>query len=108
VDSEVAVHKGYLCELALWERRWADADRAVTDGLARARSRHMAQLRVWLCARGLRAQAELAVLSRALAFIANREVFGDLIDNDRFVAVYRSVLNSLHTKGARTTLETLV
>ena len=32
---------------------------------ARARSRDMAQLRVWLCAKGLRAQAELAGLARA-------------------------------------------
>jgi hypothetical protein len=30
-----------------------------------ARSRHAAQIRVWLCARGLRAQAELAALARA-------------------------------------------
>ena len=29
----------YLAELALWERRWTDADEAVRDGLARARSR---------------------------------------------------------------------
>ncbi|MEV4641019.1 mannitol dehydrogenase family protein [Actinoplanes sp. NPDC049548] len=42
-----------------------------------------------------------------LAFIANREVFGDLIDNERFVSTYRSVLASLHTKGARATLEDL-
>jgi mannitol 2-dehydrogenase len=42
-----------------------------------------------------------------LAFIANRDVFGDLIDNERFVTTYRSVLSSLHTKGARATLEDL-
>lgn len=42
-----------------------------------------------------------------LAFIANREVFGDLIDNERFVSAYRSVLASLHTKGARATLADL-
>lgn len=42
-----------------------------------------------------------------LAFIANRELFGDLIDNERFVSTYRSVLASLHTKGARATLEDL-
>ena len=35
------------------------------DGLARARSREAAQIRVWLCAKGLRAQAELAALARA-------------------------------------------
>jgi DNA-binding CsgD family transcriptional regulator/tetratricopeptide (TPR) repeat protein len=64
-DPDVATYSAHLADLALWERRWADADQAVTDGLARARSRHMAQLRVWLCAEGLRAQAELAALARA-------------------------------------------
>ena len=42
-----------------------------------------------------------------LAFIENREVFGDLVDNERFVSAYRSVLSSLHHKGARATLEDL-
>jgi mannitol 2-dehydrogenase len=42
-----------------------------------------------------------------LVFIANRELFGDLIDDERFVSAYRSVLSSLHTKGARATLEDL-
>jgi mannitol 2-dehydrogenase len=42
-----------------------------------------------------------------LAFIANRDLFGDLIDNERFVSAYSSVLASLHTKGARATLEEL-
>jgi mannitol 2-dehydrogenase len=42
-----------------------------------------------------------------LAFIRNRDVFGGLIDNERFVSTYRSVLSSLHTKGARATLEDL-
>ena len=42
-----------------------------------------------------------------LAFIANRDLFGDLIDNERFVSAYRSVLSSLHLKGARATLEEL-
>jgi DNA-binding CsgD family transcriptional regulator/tetratricopeptide (TPR) repeat protein len=64
VDPDVATYDAYLAELALWERRWVDADDAVTDGLARARSRDMAQLRVWLCAKGLHAQAELAALAR--------------------------------------------
>jgi mannitol 2-dehydrogenase len=40
-----------------------------------------------------------------LAFVANRNLFGDLIDNERFVSTYRSVLSSLHNKGARATLE---
>ncbi len=52
-------------ELALWEHRWLDADRAVRDGLSRARSREAAFIRVQLCALGLRACAELAALARA-------------------------------------------
>jgi mannitol 2-dehydrogenase len=42
-----------------------------------------------------------------LAFIRNRDLFGDLIDNERFVSAYKSVLSSLHRKGARATLEDL-
>jgi mannitol 2-dehydrogenase len=42
------------------------------------------------------------------AFIANREVFGDLVDDKRFVIAYRSALASLHEGGARATLESLV
>jgi mannitol 2-dehydrogenase len=42
------------------------------------------------------------------AFIANREVFGDLVDDERFVAAYRPALTSLHERGARATLESLV
>jgi mannitol 2-dehydrogenase len=42
------------------------------------------------------------------AFIANRDMFGDLVDNERFVAAYRSALASLHQRGARATLEALV
>ncbi|MDJ0359523.1 mannitol dehydrogenase family protein [Rhodococcus sp. H29-C3] len=41
------------------------------------------------------------------AFIANRAVFGDLIDNERFVAEYTKALASLHENGARATLEGL-
>jgi DNA-binding CsgD family transcriptional regulator/tetratricopeptide (TPR) repeat protein len=65
LDAAVATFAAFLAELALWERRWTDAEAAVADGLARAGSRHLAQLRVWLCAKGLRAQAELAALARA-------------------------------------------
>ena len=43
-----------------------------------------------------------------LAFLANREVFGDLVDDDRFVSAYESALASLHHKGARATLEDIV
>jgi mannitol 2-dehydrogenase len=41
------------------------------------------------------------------AFIANRDVFGDLADDKRFVTAYRSALSSLHHYGARRTLESL-
>jgi tetratricopeptide (TPR) repeat protein len=64
-DRGQGIYDVYLAELALWERRWMDADRAVSDSLAMARSDHAAQLRVWFCAKGLRAQAELAALARA-------------------------------------------
>jgi len=43
-----------------------------------------------------------------LAFVADREVFGDLVDDERFVAAYLPVLASLHEEGARATLEGLV
>jgi mannitol 2-dehydrogenase len=42
------------------------------------------------------------------AFITNREVFGDLADDKRFVAAYRSALAMLHERGARATLQWLV
>jgi mannitol 2-dehydrogenase len=42
------------------------------------------------------------------AFIANRELFGDLIEDRRFVEAYRSALSSLHERGARATLESIV
>jgi mannitol 2-dehydrogenase len=42
------------------------------------------------------------------AFIANREIFGDLIDMKPFVSAYRSALASLYERGARATLESLV
>lgn len=42
------------------------------------------------------------------AFIANRAVFGDLVDNERFVAEYTAQLGALHERGARATLESLV
>jgi mannitol 2-dehydrogenase len=42
------------------------------------------------------------------AFIANRQVFGDLVDDKRFVVAYRSALTSLHERGARATLQSLI
>ena len=64
-DRGQGIYDIYVAELALWERRWTEADESVRAGLARARSRQAAQLRVWFCAKGLRAQAELAALARA-------------------------------------------
>jgi mannitol 2-dehydrogenase len=43
-----------------------------------------------------------------LAFLADREVFGALIDDERFTTVYRRHLDSLYEVGARATLENLV
>ncbi|WP_026535561.1 mannitol dehydrogenase family protein [Arthrobacter sp. H14] len=43
-----------------------------------------------------------------LAFLANREVFGDLVDNERFVAAYTEALSNLHTRGSRAAVEALV
>jgi mannitol 2-dehydrogenase len=42
-----------------------------------------------------------------LAFVSNREVFGDLVDDERFTATYLRVLESLHERGSRATLEDL-
>ncbi len=42
------------------------------------------------------------------AFLSARTVFGDLIDEPRFVRAYLATLESLHTKGARATLTELV
>jgi DNA-binding CsgD family transcriptional regulator/tetratricopeptide (TPR) repeat protein len=64
-DRGLGIYDIFVAELALWERRWTEADQAACDGLARARSRQAAQLRVWFCAKRLRAQAELAALARA-------------------------------------------
>jgi DNA-binding CsgD family transcriptional regulator len=64
-DHVFGLYDVYLAELALLERRWADAEAAVDDGLSRAPLRRAAQTRVQLCATGLRAQAELAALARA-------------------------------------------
>ena len=40
-----------------------------------------------------------------LAFLRDRELFGDLVDDERFVAAYREALDSLKADGARATLE---
>ncbi|MCW2526230.1 MAG: Mannitol 2-dehydrogenase [Pseudonocardiales bacterium] len=38
------------------------------------------------------------------AFLAQRDVFGDLVDDDRFVRAYTSALSSLHSDGAQRTV----
>jgi mannitol 2-dehydrogenase len=43
-----------------------------------------------------------------LAFVADRELFGDLVDDDRFATAYREALASLRTRGTRATLEALL
>jgi mannitol 2-dehydrogenase len=40
-----------------------------------------------------------------LAFLADRELFGDLVDDERFTSHYRAALDSLHERGARATLQ---
>ncbi|OBH04796.1 mannitol dehydrogenase [Mycobacterium sp. E2699] len=42
------------------------------------------------------------------AFIETAELFGDLARQPRFVEAYRWALDSLHTRGARATLDTLL
>ncbi|ACL39699.1 Mannitol dehydrogenase domain protein [Pseudarthrobacter chlorophenolicus A6] len=41
------------------------------------------------------------------AFIANRDLFGDLADNERFTTAYASTLDDLHNGGSRFALESL-
>ncbi|UOY02227.1 mannitol dehydrogenase family protein [Blastococcus sp. PRF04-17] len=43
-----------------------------------------------------------------LAFVADRELFGDLVDDERFTNAYREALASLRARGARATVETLL
>jgi DNA-binding CsgD family transcriptional regulator/tetratricopeptide (TPR) repeat protein len=89
-EPGLATYDGYVAELALWERRWTDADAAIRDGMASARPRWGAQIRVWLCGKGLRAQAELSALARARhdadAVGAALARAGDLLDGARRAA----------------------
>ncbi len=43
-----------------------------------------------------------------LAFVANRQLFGDLADEPRFTGPYLESLRSLHERGARATVEALM
>ncbi|WP_433016812.1 mannitol dehydrogenase family protein [Kribbella sp. CA-294648] len=40
-----------------------------------------------------------------LLFVSDRDLFGDLVEDERFVRAYTSALASLHEQGARATLE---
>jgi mannitol 2-dehydrogenase len=42
-----------------------------------------------------------------LAFVKNRELFGDLAKETAFTKPYLDALDSLHTSGSRATLEAL-
>jgi DNA-binding CsgD family transcriptional regulator/tetratricopeptide (TPR) repeat protein len=64
-DHALGRYDAYVAELALWERRWTDAEAAVDEGLSWAHRPEAAPIRLQLCATGLRAQAELAALARA-------------------------------------------
>ncbi|MEU1981011.1 mannitol dehydrogenase family protein [Nocardia sp. NPDC019395] len=55
---------------------------------------------------------DLVALARAqrtepTAFLSDRTVFGDLVEEPRFVEAYRAALRSLHQHGARATVEVL-
>jgi mannitol 2-dehydrogenase len=43
-----------------------------------------------------------------LAFVRDRELFGDLVDEERFTSAYTRILDSLHGKGTRATLQDLM
>jgi DNA-binding CsgD family transcriptional regulator len=72
----------WVADLALWEHRWADAEGAIETGLAYARQREAAHIRVQVCAEGLRAQAELAALARARR---DADVLRDRLDRARML-----------------------
>jgi DNA-binding CsgD family transcriptional regulator/tetratricopeptide (TPR) repeat protein len=63
-DRGLGIYDICLAELALWERRWADAADHTSAALERMGAVEAAQLRVWFCAKGLRAQADLAAVAR--------------------------------------------
>ena len=42
------------------------------------------------------------------AFMENRDVFGDLADDPRFLTAYRTALKALHEHGARATLSSMI
>ncbi|QOR71905.1 mannitol dehydrogenase family protein [Ruania alkalisoli] len=43
-----------------------------------------------------------------VAFLRDRDLFGDLVDHERFVDAYRWALDSFHARGARATVAALI
>jgi mannitol 2-dehydrogenase len=43
-----------------------------------------------------------------LSFLTDRDLFGNLVDDARFTSAYLAALSSLHERGARATLESVV
>jgi DNA-binding CsgD family transcriptional regulator/tetratricopeptide (TPR) repeat protein len=64
-DRGLGLYDTWVADLALWEHRWADADAAISRGLTMARQAEAAQIRIQVCAKGLRALAELTAFARA-------------------------------------------
>jgi DNA-binding CsgD family transcriptional regulator/tetratricopeptide (TPR) repeat protein len=95
-DRVLGLYDAHLADLAFWERRWTDADAAIHTGLAQAVQRETAQIRVQLCAKGLRAQAELAALARARrdadAVRDRLDRAGELLDTARRAAAEASAV----------------
>lgn len=52
--------------------------------------------------------AALAQAEDDLAFLRDRDLFGDLVEDERFVAAYRWALSSLHKRGSRATIQALL
>jgi DNA-binding CsgD family transcriptional regulator len=89
-DRAHGLYDCWVAGLALWEHRFSDATVAINKALHSARSREAAQIRVQVCARGLRVQAELVALAgsrrdlEALATHLRRA--GELLDIARRAA----------------------
>jgi mannitol 2-dehydrogenase len=79
--------------LAAWARSAAGADDA-------GRPIELTDSRAESLAAGARSEDPLA-------FVADRELFGDLVDDERFAVAYRDTLASLRTRGTRATLTAL-
>jgi mannitol 2-dehydrogenase len=97
-------------------------DNLATDGSVRLSAAVVAGWAGWLAAADLAGESAAVVDARReallagarcqdadpLAFLSDRDVFGDLADVERFTAPYRAAVSSLRTVGVRPTLEALV